>query len=149
MLGNEFNKTIWGYFKDFQKRIHERERILESVVKKYEDSIYFMVDIDTCQIEAADPRTSSGMPMGYEVEVDILIAYVDHFLSTSIDPNATRFGTFKEKSLEVHSELAKLVIAKKIRKEFEQFVVEQSFTKEMINEARAKFEAKQERTSSS
>lgn len=149
LIGNEFTKVIWRYFKDFQKRMHERERIPEQVVKRYEDTICFMVDTDTCQMEAADPRTSWVMPMGYEVEADLLIAYADHLLEQPVDSNATRFGTFKEKSIEVHSELAKLVIAKKVRKEVEQFVVEQGYTKEEIVEAKAKFEAKKAAESSS
>ncbi|XP_059071576.1 uncharacterized protein LOC131868124 [Cryptomeria japonica] len=86
--------------------------------------------------------------MGYEVETDLLIAYVVHILSTPVYPNATRFGTFKEKSIEVHSDLAKLVIAKKVRKEVEQFAIEQGFTKEAIVEARAKFEERKVESSS-
>lgn len=128
--------------------MHDRERIQENVYKRYEDSICFMVDTNTCQMEAVEPKTSWAIPMVYEVEADLLIAYADHLLSTPIDPSATRFGTFKEKSIKVHSELAKLVIAKKVRKEVEEFVVSQGFTKEMIHEARDNFEAKKAGTSS-
>lgn len=94
MLGNDFTKTIWGYFKDFQKKMHVRERIPEHVVKRYEDSIYFMIDTDTCQMEVVDPRNSWVMSMGYEVGEDMLTVYVDHFLSKPVDPNVLRFGTF-------------------------------------------------------
>lgn len=103
--------------------MHKRERILEEVVKRYEDTIYFMVDTNTCQMEAVDPRKSWVVLMGYEVEEDILTTYVDHLLAQPVDSNATRFGTYKEKSLEVHFELPKLVTTKKVRKEVEQFVV--------------------------
>lgn len=99
-------------------------------------------------MEVVEPRTSWVMPMGYEVEADLLIAYVDHLLSTPVDPNATRFRTFKEKYIEVHCELAKLVIAKKVRKEVEQFAIEQGFKKEAITEAREKFEARKAKSSS-
>lgn len=58
ILGNDFTRTTQGYFKDFQKRMHDKERISVHVAKRYEDSICFMVDNDTCQMEAADPRTS-------------------------------------------------------------------------------------------
>lgn len=44
--------------------------------------------------------------------------------------------------------MAKLVIAKKVRKEFEQFVVEQGFIKEAIVEARDKFESRKVESSS-
>ncbi|XP_059078096.1 uncharacterized protein LOC131876670 [Cryptomeria japonica] len=65
------------------------------------------------------------------------------------DSSATRFGSYKEKSLEVHSEFAKPVIAKKVRKEVEQFAISQGFTKEAIVEAREMFEEKKVIESSS
>lgn len=92
-------------------------------------------------MEVVDPITSWIMPMGYKVEEDILIVYVDHLLSKLVDPSVSRFGTFKEKSLKVHAELAKPVISKKIRKELEELFFAQGFTKEIIDEARTRFEA--------
>lgn len=97
--------------------MHAKERVSEHVVKRYEDSICFMVDTYSCQMEATYPRTSWVMPMGYEVEEYILIIHVDNLLFKPIDPSIPRFGTFKEKSVMVHNELAKPVVAKKIRKE--------------------------------
>lgn len=111
-----------------------RNRLLKGM-----KTICFIVDTNTCQIEVVEPKTSWVMPMGYEVEADILISYVDHLLAQAVDSNVTRFGTFKEKYIEVHSELTKLIIAKKVRKQVEQFAIEQGFTKEAIAEARAKF----------
>lgn len=32
MLGNDFGKIAWGYFNDFQKKMHAREMILVEVV---------------------------------------------------------------------------------------------------------------------
>ncbi|XP_059073725.1 uncharacterized protein LOC131874392 [Cryptomeria japonica] len=120
---------------------------IESINKdKYEDSICFMVDKDTCQMEVAVTRTSWVMSMGYEIEANILNIYVGHLLSKSVDPNVPRFGTFKEKSIQVHVELPTLEIAKKVRKE-EQFSIAQGFTKEMIDEARTRFEEKKAGTS--
>ncbi|XP_059064620.1 uncharacterized protein LOC131856733 [Cryptomeria japonica] len=64
-------------------------------------------------MEAVMPWTTWVMPMGYEVDKDLLIAYVDHLLAQLVDTTIERFGTYKGKSLQVHSELQRPVIAKK------------------------------------
>lgn len=79
--------------------------------------------------------------MGYEVDKDILIVYVEHILGQLVDTTTERFGTYKEKSLQVHSELEKSVISKKVRKEVEAFIEQAGFTKEKIAAARAKHAA--------
>lgn len=48
----------------------------------------------------------------------------------------------------MHYELARLIIAKKVRKEVEQFVEQLGFTKEAITKASKKYEAKQAGASS-
>ncbi|XP_059070821.1 uncharacterized protein LOC131860422 [Cryptomeria japonica] len=58
------------------------------------------------QMEAIYPRTTWVMPMGYEVEEDHLVAYAEHLLAQPVDTSAERFGTYKDKSLLVHNELA-------------------------------------------
>lgn len=116
ILKDKFDNISWGYFKEFQNKMHARERISTIVVNRYEDTICFMVDTDTCMMEVVIPRTAWVMPMGYEVDKDLLIAYVEYRLGQPIDTNAERFGTYKENSLQVHFELQKPMIAKKVRK---------------------------------
>lgn len=55
-----------------------------------------MVEVDQCLMEAVKPRTICIMPMGYEVEEQILEMYAQHLLSKSIDTSKERFGTFFE-----------------------------------------------------
>lgn len=55
--------------------MQSRERIPKEIVEKYEESIYFMVDINQCLMEVVEPRTTSIMAMGYEVDDDTLNAY--------------------------------------------------------------------------
>ncbi|XP_057873186.1 uncharacterized protein LOC131079291 [Cryptomeria japonica] len=126
----------------------KKERIPTKVVKRYENSIYFMVDMDTCMIEVVIPRTTWILPIGYEVDKDLLIAYADHFLDQLVDTSTERFGKFKEKLLQVHFELQRIVIEKKMRKEVEAYAKHVEFTKEQIAAARAKHEAEQSGTSS-
>lgn len=77
-----------------------------------------------------------------------MVPYAKDLLARLVYNIAKRFGTYKEKYLLVHSEIAKPIIAKKVRKEVEQFDEQQRFTNETIAEAREKYEAKQEGASS-
>lgn len=76
MLKKKFDDISWEYFKKFQKEMHAREHIPTEVVNRYEDSICFMVDTDTCLMEVVIPRTTWVAPMGYEVDKDLLVAYM-------------------------------------------------------------------------
>ena len=51
--------------------MHQRERLPSPIVEKYKDTICFMVDSNTCQMEIVELRTSWVMPMGYDVECDV------------------------------------------------------------------------------
>lgn len=64
-----------------------------------------MVDTDTCLMEAVIPKTAWVLPMGYEIDKDLPIEYAKHLLSQLADTTTERFGTYKEKLLQVHSEL--------------------------------------------
>jgi len=66
------NIALWGYFKNFQNMMQARERIPQSLVEKYKDTICFMVETDQCLMEAVEPRTVWIMPMGYEVDEQIV-----------------------------------------------------------------------------
>lgn len=62
-LGDRFGETMWGYFKEFQIRMHKRERIPTSIVKKFKENIFFLVDTDCCIIQAVQPKTFWIPPM--------------------------------------------------------------------------------------
>lgn len=73
-LGNKENQTasLWSFFKTFQGRMKNRERIPKEVVVKYANTICFMVDRDQCNTEVVEPRTVWIMPMCYEVDAQTL-----------------------------------------------------------------------------
>jgi len=71
-----------------------------------------MVDTDQCLMEEVEPRIVWIMPMGYEVDEKILELHVQHLLSQPKDPEAKRFGTFKELSVKIHVELRQPEIKK-------------------------------------
>lgn len=50
------------------------------VVEKYEDTIYFMVEIDHFFLEVVELRMSWIMPIGYEVHEGLLIEYYNSIL---------------------------------------------------------------------
>lgn len=100
-LGDVFGETMWGYFKEFQIRMHKREIIPTSIVKKYKDNILFLVDIDCCIIQVVQPRTFWVPPMGYDVVADIVKIHVNMLLSKPINSKAKRFGTCEEASSKI------------------------------------------------
>jgi len=75
------NTALWGYFKNFQNMMQTRERIHQSLVEKYKDTVCFMVDTDQCLMEAVEPRIVWIMPMGYEVDEKIIELHIQHLLS--------------------------------------------------------------------
>lgn len=85
--------------------MNARDHILAEVVNWYEDSICFMVDTDTCMMEAMILMIKWVMPMGYKVYKDLFICYANKLLEQPVDTIVERFGTYKEKLLQVHSEL--------------------------------------------
>lgn len=113
-----------------------RERIPTSIMEKYKDTIFFMVDIDQCLMEAAEPKTIWIMPMGYEVEERILELYVQHLLSKPLDPFEERFGTYAEKNMQFHEQLKKPMIVRSVRKEVEVFAKSMGISKEVVREAK-------------
>lgn len=84
-LGDKFGETMWGYFKEFQTRMHKRERIPNGIVQKYKDNICFLVDTDCCIIQAVQPRTFWVPSMGYELETNITKVYANILLSKLVD----------------------------------------------------------------
>lgn len=81
------------------------KNIMRMLKNKFDDSICFTVDIDTCLMEVVVPRTTWVMPMGYEVDKDLLVSYTNHLLAQPIDTTIERFGTYKEKLQKVHYDL--------------------------------------------
>lgn len=53
-------------------------------------------------MEAVEPRTIRIIPMGYEVDAQILDMYAHHLLRKPLDTSKERFSTFVEKDLQLH-----------------------------------------------
>lgn len=99
--------------------MQSRERISKEILEKYENTICFMVEIDQCLMEAVEPRMVWIMLMGYEVDANTLDMYAQHLLRKTVDEKEERFGTYKEKSLRLHSQFTKPGMQKRVRKEVE------------------------------
>lgn len=82
--------------------MQRRERIPKDIVEKYEDTICFMVYKDQWHMEAAEPRTTWIMSMGNKLDGNTLDADAHHLLSKLVDVKEERFGTYKEKNLDLH-----------------------------------------------
>lgn len=122
--------------KTFKIRMQRRYRIPESIVKKYKDIIYFMVEMDITCMEVVEPRTKQIHPLGYEVEEHILESYAQVLLSAPKDPNEPRWGTYEEKTREVDSVLCSAAIKRKESKITSNILKIHGVTQEDLDKAR-------------
>lgn len=90
-----------------QRHMKEIYKILESLVEKYQDTIYFMVETNYVYFEVVEPRTKWSYLMGYEVSVEVLTMQVEHVLAAEKDPTQERWGTYMEKYGKVRKEQEK------------------------------------------
>ena len=55
-MGVNFETLMTSYFEDFKKKMKQRLRIPISLVEKYVNDVFFLVDIDYTYIQATIPR---------------------------------------------------------------------------------------------
>lgn len=124
--------------------MNNRVIIPKEVVEKYANTIYFMVDKDQFHMEAVEPSSIWIMSMGYEVDAQTLEGYDQHILRKPVDPSEDKFGTFKEKDMELHKKFTQLERKRKVTKMAEAMTEQMGFTKEAIKKAKekAKMESK-------
>ncbi|XP_059073825.1 uncharacterized protein LOC131874459 [Cryptomeria japonica] len=87
-------------------------------------------------MEVVEPRTVLIMPIGYEVDGNALDAYASHLLSKPIDEKEERFGTYKEKDLDLHKKFTEPTKKRKVRKEVEELVEQMGISKEVVQRSR-------------
>ena len=85
-----------AYFEDFKEKMHNRYRIPQKMVDKYEQYICFLFDCDNTHIQVAIFRTTLLKPLGYEVNISDTKDVIEACLNEPFDPKATYFGTYKE-----------------------------------------------------
>lgn len=124
--------------------MHDIERILKTIVEKYENTICFMADKNQCHMEAIESRIVWILLMGYEVDELTLETYAQHLLSKPMDEKEERFGTFKEKDLDLHKQFTGIERKRKIRKEVEQLAEKMGITREVVQRDREKITFKEE-----
>ena len=93
-MGENFETTMKSYFEDFKKSMNERLKIPISLVEKYYNDIYFLVDIDYTYVQASTPRVRWLRPLGYEINVDEASVAIAIFLVEEVDKNAKIFGNY-------------------------------------------------------
>lgn len=76
--------------------------------------------------------------MGYEVDAQIIERYAKHLLSKLVDTQEPKFGTFKEKDMELHKKFTQPKRIKRVTKMVEVVAEHMSFTKEAIKKAKEK-----------
>lgn len=135
---DSFDFEIDGMFKVFQMEMKERHRIFYEIVKKYEKDICFMLETNATCFEVVVPRTKWCPPMGYEVRDDILTRMVEHELAAPADLSKERWGTYEEKSSQVHETLHKAKRKRKVEKVIEESATKAGLTKEELEQWKEK-----------
>ena len=100
-LENVRDHDIDRMMKSFQMEMKKRYRIPPSLVEKYKQDIFFMVEIDFTCMEAVIPRMKFIEPMGYEMSMELIEGYVQIILQSKIDTSCPRWGTYEENIKEV------------------------------------------------
>lgn len=121
----------------------QRVRIPKEIVNKYEGTICFMVNKDECFMEAAKPRMVLILPMCYKVDVGTIDAYAHHLLNAPVDSKEERFGTYKEKSMELHTKFTEPKRKRKVAKMVEEILMEEGHPRERVRAKRATRDAKE------
>ncbi|XP_057868374.1 uncharacterized protein LOC131075547 [Cryptomeria japonica] len=76
--------------------------------------------------------------MGYEVDVQTIESYAQHLLTKLDDPQEPKFGTFKEKDMELHKKFTQPERKRKVTKMVEAVAEKMGFTRESIKKAKEK-----------
>lgn len=105
-----------NYFIEFKKKMRKRSRIPMSLVEKYSQDIYFLVDIDFTYAQVVLPRVSWLMPLPYEVNISKTIATITALLAKEIDKKAPYFGNYVEAKSKITMGLKAATVERKRKK---------------------------------
>ena len=73
---NDIDRTM----KSFQEEMKQRYMIPPTLVEKYKDELWFMVEIDFTCMEVVVPRVKFIEPMGYEISEELIEGYAQIIL---------------------------------------------------------------------
>ena len=104
-MGENFEIVMTIYFEDFKKSMKQRMRIPVSLVEKYYNYIFFLVDIDYTYIQVVIPRVRWLRPLGYEINVDEASTTITTLLAKEVDKTTKIFGNYDVMKSKVEMEL--------------------------------------------
>ena len=105
--------------KSFQAKMKQRYRIPPVLIEKYKNELCFMVEMDKIYMEDAEPNVKFIEPMGYKMSEELIEGYAQIILQSEKEIEFLRWGTYKKKVREVHSELHSKEIKKKVEKKID------------------------------
>ncbi|XP_059073325.1 uncharacterized protein LOC131874100 [Cryptomeria japonica] len=82
--------------------------------------------------------------MGYEVDANTLDAFAQHLLSQLVDEKEERFGTYKEKDLDLQKKFTEPTRKRKVKKEVKELAEKMALSKEVVQRDREKNILKEE-----
>ena len=90
--------------KTFQNKMKQRFRIAPTIVDRFKEDIYILVDIDHTYIQEVEPPETFLDPLIYEFNDDVVVGYIDFLLNLDRDKEEYRFGTYDEITQKDHQE---------------------------------------------
>lgn len=94
----------------------KRLRILVSLVEKYYDDVFFLVDTVHTYVQEVIPRVRWLRPLGYEINVDEASVAIIALLVEEVDKEAIAFGNYELAKSKISMELKTTSVIKKKNK---------------------------------
>ena len=81
---------------------------------RFKDDICILVDIDYTYIQVVGPWEKFLDPLGYELNDDIPVGYINFLLNSDRDKDELRFGTYDEVTKSAHQATLEKASHKKV-----------------------------------
>lgn len=120
----------------FQNEMRQRFRIAPAIVDRFKEDICIMVDIDYTYIQAVEPWETFLDPLGYELNDDIVVSYIDLLLKSEKDKVDYIFGTYDEITQSSHQATSEKESHKKIESIMKKALSEAGMTESESKAAR-------------
>ena len=100
--------------KTFQNEMRQRFRIAPIIVDRFKEDICVMVDTDFTYIQVVEPQETFLDPLGYELNDETTVRYIDLLLKSEKDKVEYKFGTYDKITQSAHQASLEKASHKKI-----------------------------------
>ena len=113
----------------FQNEMRQRFKIAPTIIDRFKEQIFIMVDADYTYIQVVEPRDTFLDPLGYELNDDTIVSYIDLLLKSKKDKVEYRFRTYDEITQSSHQATLEKASHKKIESTMKKALLKVGVTK--------------------